>query len=296
MPLDDVANVEGGVFAAERQHRIARLVMERGRARVGDLALQFGVSGVTIRKDLAELERQGRVVRTHGGAVSPAGAGMERAFEVRERMQRAEKDVIGREAAAMVADGESIALDASTTAFAMARHLRARGGWLDLTVVTNGLRIALELADVPGIRVLMAGGVVRPEALSLVGPLGEGLLERVNVHRAFLGAMGFSIEAGLCDGTEEEAQIKRLLVAAAAETVGLVDHSKWGRTALATFCPTASLGAVVTDARAPAQMRGALEVIGVRVVEVPGGRAGGSVGARAGWAEPVTPDGVGAGR
>jgi DeoR/GlpR family transcriptional regulator of sugar metabolism len=264
MSLDPVG---GEVFAAERQHRIARLVTERGRARVGDLAALYGVSGVTIRKDLAELERQGRVVRTHGGAVSPAGAGMERAFEVRERLQRAEKDAIGRIAASMVADGESIAIDASTTAFAMARSLRARGGWRDLTVITNGLRIALELADVPGVRVLMAGGVVRPEALSLVGPLGEGLLERVNVQRAFLGAMGFSIEAGLCDGTDEEAQIKRLLVAAATETVGLVDGTKWGRAALATFCPTASLGVVVTDAPAPSSMRAALHAAGVRVVE-----------------------------
>jgi DeoR/GlpR family transcriptional regulator of sugar metabolism len=280
MPLEAV---DGGVFAAERQHRIARLVAERGRARVGDLAAQFGVSGVTIRKDLGELERQGRIVRTHGGAVSPAGAGMERAFEVRERMQRPEKDAIGRVAAGMVADGESIALDASTTVFAMARHLRARGGWLDLTVVTNGLRIALELADVPGIRVLMAGGVVRPEALSLVGPLGEGLLERVNVHRAFTGAMGFSIEAGLCDGTEEEAQIKRLLVAAAAETVGLVDHSKWGRTALATFCPTPAIGAVITDAPAPRPMRDGLDAAGVRVIEADGstrGSADGGTGMR----------------
>jgi DeoR/GlpR family transcriptional regulator of sugar metabolism len=271
MSLDPI---DGGVFAAERQHRIARLVEERGRARVGDLAAQFGVSGVTIRKDLAELERRGRVVRTHGGAVSPAGAGMERAFEVRERMRRAEKTAIGRLAASMVADGESIALDASTTAFAMARSLRARGGWLDLTVITNGLRIALELADAPGIRVLMAGGVVRPEALSLVGPLGEGLLERVNVQRAFLGAMGFSIEAGLCDGTEEEAQIKRLLVAAATVTVGLVDHTKWGRSALATFCPTASLGVVITDTGAPAPMRAALEATGVRVVEATGAATG----------------------
>ncbi len=258
----------GEVFAEERQHQIGRLVGELGRVRVGDLVQRFGVSGVTIRKDLDVLERQGRVVRTHGGAVSPAGAGMERAFDVRERLQRAEKEAIGREASSMVADGESIALDASTTAYAMARHLRARGGWLHLTVVTNGLRIALELAGVAGVTVVMPGGFIRPEALSLVGPLGEGLLQRVNVQRAFLGATGFSVEAGLCDGTEEEAQIKRLLVAAATETVGLVDHTKWSRRSLATFCPTSSLTAVVTDAPGPAGMAEALAAAGVRLLEV----------------------------
>ena len=257
----------GEVFAEERQHQIGRLVVELGRVRVGDLAQRFGVSGVTIRKDLDALERQGRIVRTHGGAVSPAGAGMERAFDVRERLQHAEKEAIGREAAALVADGESIALDASTTAYAMARHLRARGGWLHLTVVTNGLRIALELAGVSGVTVVMPGGFIRPEALSLVGPLGEGLLERVNVQRAFLGATGFSVEAGLCDGTEEEAQIKRLLVAAATETIGLVDHTKWARRSLATFCPTSSLTAVITDAPVAGGMAEALLAAGVRLVE-----------------------------
>ena len=258
----------GEVFAEERQHQIGRLVIERGRVRVGDLAERFAVSGVTIRKDLAELERQGRVVRTHGGAVSPAGAGAERAFDVRERLQRAEKDAIGRAAAAMVTDGESIALDASTTALAMARHLRAHRDWLHLTVVTNGLRIALELAGCPGVSVVMPGGFIRPEALSLVGPMGEGLLQRVNVQRAFLGATGFTVEAGLCDGTEEEAQIKRLLVAAASETVGLVDRTKWSRKSFATFCPTALLTAVVTDAPAPADLAQVLRAAGVSVVEV----------------------------
>lgn len=257
----------GEAFAEERQHQIGRLVAERGRVRVGDLVAQFGVSGVTIRKDLAQLERLGRVVRTHGGAVSPAGAGLERAFDVRERLQRSEKDAIGRAAAAMVADGESIALDASTTAFAMAKALRAQRDWLHLTVITNGLRIALELAGAPGITVLMPGGFIRPEALSLVGPMGEGLLARVNVQRAFLGATGFSVESGLCDGTEEEAQIKRLLVAAASETIGLVDHTKWGRTSLATFCETSALAAVITDASAPDGMVKQLGAQGVRVVQ-----------------------------
>jgi len=259
----------GGVFAAERQHKIGLLVTELGRVRVPDLADRFGVSGVTIRKDLAELERQGRVVRTHGGAVSPVWAGAERAFDVRERLQRAEKDAIGQLAATMVDDGESIALDASTTAYAMARHLRARGGWLHLTVVTNGLRIALELAGVPGISVVMPGGSVRPEALSLVGPMGEGLLGQINVRTAYLGATGFSLDAGLCDGTEGEAQIKRLLATSASEVVGLVDHTKWARTTLVTFWPTASITTVVTDAPAPPGMAADLRSAGIAVIEAP---------------------------
>ena len=255
----------GDVFAEERQQHIARIVEEHGRARVAELSRLFGVSGVTIRKDLDVLEQQGRLVRTHGGAVSPPRTGAERAFDIRERLQREEKDAIGRAAAAMVVDGQSIALDASTTALAMARHLKARGGWLHLTVITNGLRIAAELAGHPGIAVAMPAGFVRWEALSLVGPLSEGLLDKVNIQRAFMGAAGFALESGLTDATEEEAQIKRLFATVATEVVGLVDHTKWERAAFATFCPTASLAAVVADTGVPPAMAAALQGRGIEV-------------------------------
>jgi DeoR/GlpR family transcriptional regulator of sugar metabolism len=232
---------------------------------MADLAAQFGVSEVTIRKDLAALEQQGRVVRTHGGAVMAGRARAERAFEVRERLQSAEKEHIGRAAAAMVVDGASIALDASTTALAMARRIRARGDWLNLTVITNGLRIAEELAGHRGISVAMPAGFLRWEAISLVGPLSEGLFEKVNIQTAFVGAAGFSLEAGLSDATEEEAQIKRLMVAAATEVVALVDHTKWQRAAFATFCPTSRISAVVSDAAAPPEMVAELQRRGVRI-------------------------------
>jgi DeoR/GlpR family transcriptional regulator of sugar metabolism len=244
----------GDVFARERQQYIARSVEEHGRVRVTDLAERFAVSEVTIRKDLRALETEGRVVRAHGGAMAPSRSRPERAFEVRERLQSIEKRLIGTAAAALVIDGESIALDASTTALAMARSLKARGVWVHLTVITNGLRIATELAGHHGITVAMPGGFVRSEALSLVGPLGSGLLEKVNIQKAFMGAAGFTLDTGLSDATDEEAQIKRLIVAAASEVVALVDHTKWGRTAFATFCPTDRLTAVVTDEGAPAEM------------------------------------------
>jgi DeoR/GlpR family transcriptional regulator of sugar metabolism len=246
------------VFARERQQHIARSVEEHGRVRVTDLAERFAVSEVTIRKDLRVLETEGRVVRAHGGALAPGRSRPERAFEVRERLQRAEKERIGAVAAALVIDGESIALDASTTALEMARSLKARGGWVHLTVITNGLRIASELAGHRGITVAMPGGFVRSEALSVVGPLGSGLLEQVNIQKAFMGAAGFTLETGLSDATDEEAQIKRLIVAAASEVVALIDHTKWGRAAFATFCPTDRLTAVVTDGEAPAGMVNAL--------------------------------------
>jgi DeoR/GlpR family transcriptional regulator of sugar metabolism len=259
----------GDVFARERQDRIARMVEEHGRARVNDLAAIFGVSAVTIRKDLIALEADGRVVRTHGGAIVPDRNHPELAFDIRERLQQDEKAAIGAAAADLISDGESIVMDASTTALAVARRLRARGGWSQLTVLTNGLRLASELAGSPGITVLMLGGRVRWEALSVVGQLGDGLFSRINVQKAIVGAAGFTLETGLSDATEEEAQIKRSMVAAAREVVAIVDHTKWERAAFATFCHTDQVTSVLSDTQAPAPMVAALTSagIGVRLVD-----------------------------
>ncbi len=263
------------VFARERQREIARIVEEAGRARVTDLADRFGVSVVTIRKDLFVLQGEGRVVRAHGGAIASGGSRLDLAFQIRERLQREEKSRIGAAAAALVGDGESIVLDASTTALHVARHLKDREAWQELTVVTNSIRVASELGGHPGITVLMLGGRVRWDALSVVGSLGDGVFRKVNVQKAFLGAAGFTIEEGLSDGTEEDAQIKRSMVAAAREVYAVVDHTKWGRVASTTFCRTERLTGVLTDDQAPAEMTTRLQEAGIRVVRLAPGPATG---------------------
>lgn len=257
-----------GVFARERQLEIARIVEEHGRARVTELADQFGVSAVTIRKDLLALEDDHRVIRTHGGAIAPPASRPELAFDIRERLQRNEKSRIGAAAAELVGDGQSLVLDASTTALYLARHLKDRATWHGLTVVTNSIRIASELAGHPGVSVLMLGGRVRWEALSVVGPLGDGVFRRINVQKAFVGAAGFTVEEGLTDAQEEEAQIKRAMVTAAREVYAIVDHTKWGRVASATFCRTDRLSSVLTDDEAPAAMVEALRGMGIEVRQV----------------------------
>jgi DeoR/GlpR family transcriptional regulator of sugar metabolism len=252
-------------FADERQAEIARLVEERGRARVTELAESFGVSSVTIRKDLDVLADQGRLVRTHGGAIAPRVRGQDLAYDVRDRMQQAEKAAIGKLAATRVSDGESIIVDASTTSLYLARELMQRTPGQSLTIVTNSIRLASEVAVRPDISVLLMGGRVRGRSLSLVGQLGDGVLRRVNVQKAFVGAAGFTVEEGLTETTEEEAQIKRAMVAAAREVYALVDNSKWGRVASATFCHPEDLSGVFTDAGAPAGMLATLKGMGIEV-------------------------------
>lgn len=246
-------------LVAERQEAIAALVQDEGRAWVPELADRFGVSQVTIRKDLDLLAETGRIVRVRGGATSTSPTRRELAFDLRDRVERHAKDAIGAHAASLVNDGESIILDASTTALYVARHLMRRSAWHALTVVTNSIRIGEEMAGEPGVSVLLLGGLMRWESLSVVGPLGDAVFSRVHAQRAFLGAAGFTIAEGLTDAHEEEAQIKRAMVATAQEVHGVIDHTKWGRLSSVTFCPTDQITGIITDSGAPNGMIRELE-------------------------------------
>ena len=254
----------GDVFARERQEHIVRIVDEHGRARVGDLATRFrSRRSPSARTSRA---RDGRPAdpdprRRDRDRPQPA----ELAFDIRERLQADEKLAIGAAGAALVHDGESIVMDASTTALSVARQLKARGGWSQLTSSPTAFASPRSSPGIPGIVVLMLGGRVRWEALSVVGQLGDGLFSRINVQKAFLGAAGFTLESGLADATDEEAQIKRSMVAAAREVIAIVDRTKWERAAFATFCPTTKIDVVLTDRGAPAGMVAALTARGIDV-------------------------------
>lgn len=256
------------MFGSERRRRIAELVELQERASVAELASRFQVSEVTIRKDLIRLEAERVLTRVHGGAILAGNGGRiarpesEPAFQLRERIQQAEKAAIGEVAARLIEDGDSIAMDASTTALHVARHLR---GKRELTVITNGIRIATELAGLPGITVLMPGGRLRWEAYSLVGTWGEPMLDRVNIQKAVVGAVGLTLEHGLTDVTEEEAEVKRAMVGAAQQVVAVIDHTKWGRVALSTFCSIDRVHLVITDARAPSPMVAEVRRRGIEV-------------------------------
>jgi DeoR/GlpR family transcriptional regulator of sugar metabolism len=254
--------------AGDRRERISQLVEVNGRASVSELSRRLAVSEATVRKDLAALESEGRLLRTHGGATTARSQGAggrsrdELAFEVRERLRVAEKAAIGEAAADLVKDGDSVALDASTTALHVARNLTTRR---ELTVLTNGIRIAAELAGLPGITVLMPGGMLRWEAFSLVGEWGDAILDRVHIQTAFVGTVGFTLDHGLTDVNSGEAEFKRLLVEAARAVVAVFDHTKWDRVAFTTFCPPDRLDMVITDSAAPPAMVEAARARGVQV-------------------------------
>ncbi|MDQ6657103.1 MAG: DeoR/GlpR family DNA-binding transcription regulator [Actinomycetota bacterium] len=214
-----------------------------GRVLVAELSDRFGVSSVTIRKDLDALERRSMLRRVRGGAVS-AGETDEGAFEMRMRYAVPAKKAIAAAAGPMVMHGDVIALDSSTTCFYLAKELLDRR---NLVVVTNGLRTAELFLAQSTAMVLMPGGVLRRSAESMVGPIGDVLSGRGRIDKGFFGVMGVSAEHGLLDLVVEEAQTKRFLAQACHRVYGLFDSSKVGKFGLHSFAATDSIEALYTD-------------------------------------------------
>jgi DeoR/GlpR family transcriptional regulator of sugar metabolism len=257
----DVANLS----QQERMQEVLRMLETRDSVHVAELSKAFAVSEVTVRSDLSQLARQGLVARVRGG-VRPIERGQsELGFDFRLRLEVERKQAIARAAAAMVDEGEAIALDSSTTAYYLALELRTKK---ELVVVTNGLLIASALADAPGISVLVTGGMLRLQAMSLVGDLGLEALRTTRISKGFLGARGLSLEAGLMDLNPDEVRIKRELAGVCERVIGIADGTKWHRTALLPFVGSDQVHAIVTDTGAPDEQVEAWEARGVEIVRV----------------------------
>jgi DeoR family transcriptional regulator of aga operon len=253
-----------GIAEHERQQEVLRLLDTDGRVSVADLVRSFGVSAVTIRKDLEGLERRHLLVRVRGGAVSAEGAD-EGAFEMRLRHGTAAKTAIARAAAGLVPDGAAIALDCSTTCYYLAHELRGRRS---LIVVTNGLRAAELLSD-SGVTVVLPGGTLRRSSWSVVGDFGDVVWSRGRLAMGFFGVRSISREHGLMELSVEETAVKRRLAAACTQLYGLFDSTKIGRFALHSFAPTNRITALYTDNGAPPDALAGFSGLGVAVHRVP---------------------------
>lgn len=251
-----------GLFPEQRRRRIADLLEKTGQVFVGDLSERFGVSQTTIRSDLDMLDEQGILMRTHGGALATR-SDLELSFDVRRRLRAKQKRRIGAAAADMIDDGEAIVLDASTTALAVARQAKRRR---ELTVLTNGMFVALELLESPSVTVLMPGGFVRRDSASMVDSQAHDFIEHFNFQIGFFGAKGLTLEEGLTDVDSDEVAIKRDLVARSKEVVAIADSSKFGHVGFASFASLDQVDCVITDEGAPADMVDALRDAGVRVI------------------------------
>lgn len=259
------ATSERDLMTNERRSAIVEEVSQAGSVRVGRLAERFGVSAVTIRSDLAALEKENRLVRDHGGAL-PASSGRTitslLAVETRTRLQEDEKQRIARAAAAMVRPGETIFLDAGTTAVQMVPFLK---GMLPLTIVTNAVNVALAAASELDAEVILLGGVFNRESSSNIGAMAERALGDFLVDRLFLGTQAADIEHGLTDTTLGIAQIKRAMIRASREVVLLADSTKWNSTGSIKVAPLSSLHRIISDAGLPVRLQKKVTSLGVQL-------------------------------
>jgi DeoR family transcriptional regulator, aga operon transcriptional repressor len=246
---------------ADRLRRILELVDTDATSSVDELAEALSVSSATVRRDLAQLDSQGLVVRSHGGAMR-----VERGFELpiryRETDRAAEKKRIAAAAATFAQDGAVVGVTGGTTTMEVARALVDRHG---LTVVTNALNIAAELALRPNIRLVVTGGIARPASFELVGPVAERTIDEFNVDIAFVGVDGVSVRAGCTTHNDWESLTNAALVRRAAQVVVVADSSKLGQVKFARICSIDEIDVLITDSGAD---RAEVEAIGAAGVSV----------------------------
>jgi len=229
----------------ERRQSLLDILRKQPGLRVPELALTLDVSEGTVRNDLNALEEQGVLMRVHGGAVLNQQDQFQNISFVRRYQQNAAaKLAIAREAAVLVNDGDSVLMDASTTAYYFAKALSERKR---LRVMTNGFEVARELAQNATNTVVLLGGVVNNESSSVTGLLSEHIIEELHIQKTFLSCSGFSLERGMTEVHLAEAQLKRKVIESSQELFALVDSTKFGKEDLTSFAHPGKIKCLFTD-------------------------------------------------
>lgn len=247
----------------ERQRQILSLLSRQGRLSVAEIVSQFSISEATARRDLETLASQGKGQRVHGGIIAVEQAPPESPILERESEQADEKSRIGRAAAKLVRDHETIFLGSGTTVLEIARNLRDHKG---LTVITNSLPVLNTLAGLKQITVVSLGGMLRESELSFIGHITEQALVEVRADKVFMGTRGVSLEHGLTNDYLQETLTDRAILKSGREIVIVADHTKINRVATALLAPLNSIHTLVTDSEADKKFLQAVKKQGISVV------------------------------
>ena len=239
------------VQAEERHQQILQLLDARGKVAIADLSVRFSVSEMTIRRDLAQLEADGLLRRTHGGAARSLSASFEPPFAIRSRLNLEAKRAIGASVAERLSDGQTVILDGGSTGAAVADALVGR----NLTVCALNLRVAEILCSSPNTKVMVPGGFIRHGEQSFVGPAAERTLADHRFDTYVMTVSAADATAGFTEWTVEDAAVKRAALAAALQTVVACDSSKFGHSAFARIAPLDAVDLIVTDAQIDAEQR-----------------------------------------
>jgi len=245
----------------QRQQRIMDELRAKQSVRIAPLCEKLGVTRETIRRDLYELEKKGLLKKVHGGAILKK-TNVEPPYARRSTSNNEQKKAIAKRAAEYVEEGDAIYIDIGTTTLFMAEYL---GKKRNITVVTNALMVAYELSKYPDVEIILSGGELRNEELSLSGPLARHSLDQFYIDKAFIGVGGLSLENGITDYHVGESEIRQLMLKRAMETYALVDYSKFGVVAFTKACECREIDKIITDEQAPLSIVESLKDLGIEV-------------------------------
>lgn len=258
--------VRDSYSAEARQKRILEILNFQGSASVSDLSARLGVSEVTVRKDLSQLEAENRLYRTHGRAVPICSYVVNRHLNEKEKIYSKEKMAIGRVAASLVKENDSLLIASGTTVLYAAKEMMDVKG---LTVISASVSVSSILSQNKGIDVVQLGGIVRESSVSVVGSFAENMLTNFNCSRLLMGADGVDLEYGITTTNIMEASLNQMMMKASKQTILLVDSSKFGKRGFSKICDVGDVDIVITDAGIPQTYLDSLKEAGVEVIVAP---------------------------
>jgi len=248
-----------------RRAKILDQLEEAGHVTTDSLSKLFRVSEVTIRNDLLHFEKKGLLHRTRGGALRDQRVSIDRDLKEKSRKHLIEKLRIAKKARELISDGDTIILDSGTTTQEIAKRLTDVS---DLTVITNGLNVAAEIARNPHVRLIMPGGMLRENSLSQVGGLAESTIRQYNCDKLFLGVDGIDTSYGISTPNFEEAHLNTVMIEIAQELIVVTDSSKFFKKCFAFIAPVSRISTLITDKNIPESEYTKLQNLGVRIILV----------------------------
>lgn len=252
------------MFVSERRSIIMKLLRTKKRITVKELAFEIGVSEATLRTDLNQLELDGLLTRTHGGAVLSEDDEKDTSFSERSKRNISKKMKIAEKAIETIKNKQCILLDGSSTVLELARYISKQH--LQLTVVTSGIQTAIELKENPDIIVILIGGVATKGSSAIEGTLGTSILNDVNIDTMYTSANGFSISNGLTDFNLYEVALKKEMIKRAHNVVALIDSTKIEATSSAIFAKADEIDALITEKPLTEELTKELQQSGVKII------------------------------
>lgn len=252
----------GSMFSEERQQKIIEMLKQKSSIKVNELATFFNVSESTIRRDLRDMEEIGLLSRTHGGAVGFSVTSFEPTFKEKEDENLEEKISIAKKAANIIKDGDTIILDSGTTTLEIAKNITAK----NISVITNSIDIASVISYKEDINLFITGGNLRFTTRAIVGNITESNLKNFRVDKAFIGANGISIRAGITTPNFTEAQTKKAMMSIADNVIIVADSSKFNKVCLSVICSIREVTSIITNSNLDKEIIKDYENTGIEVL------------------------------